>query len=400
MNFQRQQKTKLQTPAFARDFQCIGGDCKLTCCSGWQVVIDKKTFRQYQADPDLSKNVTKKLGSISRSGETFGSLKSKPCGACAMLTEEGLCSVQIKLGEPALSKTCNTFPRSIFKYSNVEVKSYTPSCPEVARLVIASDKAMVLEEAALASGDGVKMHEFRKGQFSEVGLNLFSAIYNFIQTSEMLLWKKIICSSSLIKAFRTGRELTRAEYSAVLFQKQLEVEKLSLDYDTSIIQSEVLTPLIIHESFADRNNKPFFQLLLGCMHSLNFSEGASEKLDTIVKNFVLRREAVFKPSTLSDEKIWTNLFLSMLLWNMSKFSTNKESVEKTLDNITLWLSLVRFIYISTVDPEAEDAAGYLAYVTAVITRKTQHSVTLLKPTLKTLKEKYGDESALTALLVA
>ena len=90
----------------------------------------------------------------------------------------------------------------------------------------------------------------------------------------------------------------------------------------------------------------------------------------------------------------------MLLWNMSKFSTNKENVEKTLDNITLWLSLVRFIYISTVDPEAEDAAGYLAYVTAVITRKTQHSVTLLKPTLKTLKEKYGDECALTALLVA
>ena len=28
-------------------FKCIGGECEDTCCAGWSVSIDKKTYKKY-----------------------------------------------------------------------------------------------------------------------------------------------------------------------------------------------------------------------------------------------------------------------------------------------------------------------------------------------------------------
>ena len=36
-------------PKFVDRFSCIGSACEDTCCSGWQVTIDKKTFNAYKA---------------------------------------------------------------------------------------------------------------------------------------------------------------------------------------------------------------------------------------------------------------------------------------------------------------------------------------------------------------
>ena len=57
---------------------------------------------------------------------------------------EGLCSVQKSLGERALSKTCGTFPRENYHFHNLNIRAFTNECPEVARLVVASEDAMNL----------------------------------------------------------------------------------------------------------------------------------------------------------------------------------------------------------------------------------------------------------------
>ena len=31
-------------PTYFDDFQCLAGDCRLTCCKGWHITFDKKDF--------------------------------------------------------------------------------------------------------------------------------------------------------------------------------------------------------------------------------------------------------------------------------------------------------------------------------------------------------------------
>ena len=56
---------------------CKADKCKLTCCKGWIVLLDKKTYKPYKADDNIEKSLSKKIGKLSRCGETFGSIKLK-----------------------------------------------------------------------------------------------------------------------------------------------------------------------------------------------------------------------------------------------------------------------------------------------------------------------------------
>ncbi len=34
-------------PDYFKQFKCIGGKCEDSCCIGWDIDVDEKTFRQY-----------------------------------------------------------------------------------------------------------------------------------------------------------------------------------------------------------------------------------------------------------------------------------------------------------------------------------------------------------------
>lgn len=40
-------KLKIVMPDYFKQFKCIGGKCEDSCCIGWDIDVDEKTFRQY-----------------------------------------------------------------------------------------------------------------------------------------------------------------------------------------------------------------------------------------------------------------------------------------------------------------------------------------------------------------
>lgn len=40
-------KVKKVYPSYFEEFKCIGGECSDSCCIGWNIDIDKITFRKY-----------------------------------------------------------------------------------------------------------------------------------------------------------------------------------------------------------------------------------------------------------------------------------------------------------------------------------------------------------------
>lgn len=39
---------KIVTPHYYKDFKCIAGACTDTCCAGWDVDVDDKSYRYYK----------------------------------------------------------------------------------------------------------------------------------------------------------------------------------------------------------------------------------------------------------------------------------------------------------------------------------------------------------------
>jgi len=119
-------------------FHCLADRCPDTCCEGWRVGVDKTTFEKYQNCPDpvlgtpLQELIT--INPASFTNDTFATITT--AGARCPFLSEGLCSIQIRLGEKNLGNMCASYPRISNIIDGVLERSLDLSCPEAARLAM------------------------------------------------------------------------------------------------------------------------------------------------------------------------------------------------------------------------------------------------------------------------
>ncbi|MDA5480123.1 flagellin lysine-N-methylase [Yersinia intermedia] len=135
-------------PEFVKSFNCIGSDCRDHCCHGWDINLDKNTYRKYKNSQNQSiRNIAVKNITVTRTNPSnWAKIRLKSDGNCPYLDESRLCEVHKRLGSEALSNTCSTYPRSSHKYKTEQFNTLTLSCPEVARLVLFNPHAFTLHE--------------------------------------------------------------------------------------------------------------------------------------------------------------------------------------------------------------------------------------------------------------
>ena len=132
---------RLRVPYYYKEFKCIAGACKDSCCVGWEIDIDEDTFSYYQG---LEGDFGDRLRSSMAAGEenTFV-LKN---GRCPFLNRENLCDICLELGEEALCQVCTEYPRFVTEYSDVTEKSLALSCEVVGKLVFGRKEPIYYEE--------------------------------------------------------------------------------------------------------------------------------------------------------------------------------------------------------------------------------------------------------------
>ncbi|WP_206999762.1 flagellin lysine-N-methylase [Trinickia mobilis] len=141
-------------PRYVTRFACVGPQCPASCCAGWRVTVDKPAFLRYKAtpDPDLAPRfkIFLQRNRHARGAHDYGTLKQHDDdGRCGMQDASGLCQVQMKLGEEALSNTCHAYPRTTQRFAGQYEQVLTLSCPEAARLALLRDDAFDFEAHAL-----------------------------------------------------------------------------------------------------------------------------------------------------------------------------------------------------------------------------------------------------------
>ena len=127
---------KLYEPCFAAQFHCLAGACPDTCCKDWEIILDEKTLARYRALPGVFGDEVRNALTTDAEGDTMFRLTD---GHCPLLSSDGLCRVQLSLGEEALCDTCRAHPRFYEEYGATRELTLSASCPAAARLLLAHE---------------------------------------------------------------------------------------------------------------------------------------------------------------------------------------------------------------------------------------------------------------------
>lgn len=136
---------KVMTPHYYKDFRCIAGACTDTCCAGWDVDVDKNSYKYYKTVKGAFGKRLKSVMVPSQDGECTFTLKEG--GRCPFLNDDNLCDLYIELGEDKLCETCAEFPRFINDYGNIREIGIAPSCKTAGELMFSYKDELTFDTA-------------------------------------------------------------------------------------------------------------------------------------------------------------------------------------------------------------------------------------------------------------
>ena len=127
-------------PEYYKTFKCIGGECRHSCCIGWEIDIDKDTLKKYDcAEGELGKRLTE---NISRDGTAHFILGENE--RCPFLNSGGLCDLILECGEDMLCQICTEHPRFHNYLPGRTESGLGLCCEEASRFIIDTPDPLML----------------------------------------------------------------------------------------------------------------------------------------------------------------------------------------------------------------------------------------------------------------
>ncbi len=121
-------------PDYYDEFQCAAGDCRHTCCRGWEIDIDETTLAYYQALPGALGDRLRRQIEVGADGTAHFRLREDE--SCPFLNDRNLCDLIPALGEERLCQICTDHPRFRNFFSDRTEIGLGLCCEEAARLIL------------------------------------------------------------------------------------------------------------------------------------------------------------------------------------------------------------------------------------------------------------------------
>jgi len=237
-------------PRYVERFRCIGANCEDTCCAGWPVHIDKKTYKAYRnhKDPALKPVVAfmQRIDNPPHAGmyavlPIFG-----PGGDCPAL-QDGKCAIQSSAGASYLSDTCDSYPRINRHINGHSEQSMTMSCPEVARLALLDEDAFEFIEASVSIREGTLFTTpDTPGMEPELANEARIFCLNLMRTRELDLWQRL----AMLGAFCETLDLVRSTEIGEPMRVQTMINDFILNIENGALSTAIEPIRSNHEAQA------------------------------------------------------------------------------------------------------------------------------------------------------
>ena len=405
--------SRVREPQYFGRFRCIGADCADTCCAGWGVTVDRRTYEKYQSLPDHAVN-GRPLGSLieihpaSSSPEDYARFRLES-GKCPAL-QEGLCAIQQTLGESSLPDLCSKYPRVLNVTGDALERSLHMSCPEAARLILSDPDAMIVHEYVEQSP------EHRPGS-----LNLLSndprghlyaaraALIESMRDRSLPLWRRIANLGPAIDRL-AGVEI--ADAAPVLRDWLKNVERGS-DAEAgprnSTFQLETVLELVVARIGSDYTPARFLDCYRDFMHGLAWRpETTMEQLaarydaadETYLRPFLRRYEHFFENYLISYVFRTVFPYCSRLPDRRFKIDSSRESMTHSYVLLAVHYAILRALLIGMAGRH-QDALTIKQAIQLVqsYSKAFLHSTSFEAAAMEYLQKNVGDPATKVAALV-
>ncbi|NEU05855.1 flagellin lysine-N-methylase [Clostridium senegalense] len=404
-------KKIILTPSYMKKFKCIGGECTDSCCIGWKVSIDKKSYQSYRSCKD--KKLKEKLDECvkrdrkSVNDGAYAKIVLNEEKRCPFLNKENLCDVYLNMGEKYMSHVCTTYPRIYNEVNGVLEKSLTLSCPEAARIILDNEDFMSFDEVFYKNEKFIKqmtvnsnknnISNYLEKYFWELRIIAISIIQSRIYSiDERMVVLGLLCDE-VNNAMKSGKgndipiivEKYTSRIASDIYKEYLKNIPLNIDLKVKLIRSIEGLKLIkcSNSKFLDFIAKSLFGI--GCVSDASNEDIkdkyniAKEKYDNILENkysYILENYLVnhlFKNSfplnkrnNIFEEYILLCVYYSIIKFSLIGLSSEKElTKEEIIEFIQVFSKAVEHDkdYIKDLNKRfKEDDLNTMAYMAILI----------------------------------
>ena len=377
---------------YLKEFKCIGGECKDSCCVGWDIDIDKSTFKQYHKVQDkemkrmFQKNVHNNENCVSDDID-YGKVKLKGEKRCPFLDEKNYCVIYSKLGEGYLSNVCTSFPRIMNKVDGCYEISLDVSCPEAARIILLKEEGIEFEESEyildkhIISGD----IDTKSKQFNNSPIKYFKEIRDcsikIMKNRKLDLNERLYILGEFINALE--EELEQNNKNVPRFIKTYNINSVSYSYEQNrasyIIQMDffkkMLDKLNVSKAVDSLSFKEYTkQIISGFKFEEDEDWGKNSDLyikafEDYTENFINKNSYIFE-----------NYLVNSMYSNMFPFSET-ESIFDGYMMLLIRYSYIRFYlvgkYLESKDDCKEDIVEFIQVFSKIVGHHKTYLANLL-----------------------
>lgn len=397
---------KVLKPFYYDDFKCIANKCIDSCCIGWQINIDEKTYKKYKKVKGVfGKNLKEGITRIrSNSNQLeYGKMKLKD-KKCSMLNEENLCNIYINLGEDYLCSTCKVYPRDINKYGEIYERNLYMSCPEIARYFVKYKGNFYFNMAEENLSDLDKQYIVDKSYDKNLYTILWhsrSLAMEIIQFKEIEIWKRIIFLKMLTdKVQNLINEENYEDYEKVLntFRNEItnidvinSLDKIKLVPNVKI--NFIKSVIDISAKYEIRNGK-YGKLIEEYNELFINNNDVKESI-----KFILEKETEFNEYLKKQDNIFENLLIYLIYKYFMRVVYTKD-LNKEINNIIISYAIIKMLLLGRYNTKENklDEEDFIE-VFYVFSRVIEHKPGFLDRIYNVIKEVGYDKIAYITILV-
>lgn len=380
---------------YYKQFKCIGNECEDHCCKGWNITIDKKTFKNYKKlkktdfSVKLNSNIKRNRNDIA--GNNYGRFELVE-GICPMLSEEGLCEVYLNIGEENMCHTCKVYPRSYNKVNDRIEGSLTLSCIEVAKKILLSEECIEfsLDEKKVHNNGFIKMIDTKNTNsyvvrnFDEIRSFCIGLVqqkkYNIEERLAILgLFIKDLSQiqddNSVIEVINNYQQRINADiYGGILDRFELETMLEAQNEFCTSLYNVILTKSISEVRFVDKFKIASEYLKLNQSNIENRKEVIRETLSNEYNNFI------------KDHKyIYENYLVSYMFKTL--FPVSDMSLMDNYDDLVVRFALIKITLIGLSGHYKNDMnVKYAVEFIQSFVKVVEHDNTIVKKINNYLKQ--------------
>ncbi|MFS0919248.1 flagellin lysine-N-methylase [Brevibacillus sp. 179-C 1.1 NHS] len=342
-------------PKYMEQFQCIGSICEDTCCRGWSVPIDKATYKKYKKvqDAQLAKKLDAEItrNRANPSDHHYATILLSGCQSCSMLSQDGLCEIQLKLGEDYLSTTCAEYPRVTNVINGGFEQSASMSCPEAARLALLNPEPMEFFQVPSKPGQkySIQSQIFPNSlspdniQFYFWDLRIFSI--ELIQNRQYSITDRLLILGLFYETVQEALSSGAASQIPQLIENYRTLIKTNTLREAfknitveATAQIQMLKELVDLRIFIGADNHRYLESLNMFLRGIFFEEGNT--IENIADNYQEAYSTYYRPFMDTHSYILENYIVNYIYKNSFPFSGQQNLLENYV-NLALHYCLIK-----------------------------------------------------------